>query len=195
MDVAFTSRPIAVTDVETTGVEPDTHEIIEIGLILVDQASLTILDTLDVKVKPQHIERASATALTLNGYNQDEWRSAMSLQEAMSTYAEKTINSIFCSQNVTFDWSFIQRAFKLTGVTNSMDYHRLDLFTASWVFLRGIGFDRFNLDVVAEHLKIGRESYPHRAIGGARTAYEVLKRLLTCGCQIEKLPGGELGRS
>jgi oligoribonuclease (3'-5' exoribonuclease) len=75
----FTSRPIAVTDVETKGLEPDIHEIIEIGLILVDQPSLTILDMLDVKVRPEHIERASEAALALNGYNQQEWRSAVSL--------------------------------------------------------------------------------------------------------------------
>ena len=186
MGVVFTSRPIAVTDVETTGLEPDIHETIEIGLILVDQSSLTILDMLDVKVRPEHIETASEDALALNGYSEEEWRSAVSLRQAMSMYAEKTTNSIFCSQNVTFDWSFLQHAFRLTDVRNSMDYHRLDLFTASWVLLRGTGLDRFNLDEVAEHLGVGREPYPHRAIGGARIAYEVLRRSLMCGCKLER---------
>jgi DNA polymerase III epsilon subunit-like protein len=92
-------------------------------------------------------------------------------------YAGKTTTSIFCSQNPTFDWSFIHYAFRVTGVRNSIDYHRLDLFTISWLLLRSTGLARFNLDVVAEHLGIGREPFPHRAIEGARMAYEVLRRL------------------
>ena len=126
-------RPIAITDVETTGLDFAIQEIVEIGLVVIDQQTLEILNTLDVKVKPEHIETADDFALKVNGYNKTDWKDAITLKEAMSIYGEKTKGAIFCAHNVTFDWSFIFEVFKKTGVKNQMDHHRIDLFTMIWM--------------------------------------------------------------
>lgn len=173
---------IAVTDIETTGLDFKTHEIVEIGLLVVDQSSFEIVDSLDVKVRPEHIGTASESALTLNGYNEFDWKDSISLNDAMSLYSLKTANAIFCAHNVTFDWSFIMEAFRVTGVENKLDYHRLDLYTMAWLILRNSGLERFKLNKIASFLEIEEEPVPHRAIKGARTACEVLKRLLTFRC-------------
>jgi DNA polymerase-3 subunit epsilon len=170
---------IAITDLETTGTDPRLHEIIEIGLILIDQHSLIILDSLDLKVKPEHIETASESALKLNGYNAIDWQDSISLKETMELYSHKTSGALFCSHNVTFDWSFINEAFHITGVENKMDYHRLDLFTMAWVLLRKSNIEKFSLDKISSFLGLEEEQIPHRAINGARKAYEVLKRLVS----------------
>ncbi|MBI3632114.1 MAG: 3'-5' exonuclease [Candidatus Vogelbacteria bacterium] len=172
-------RPIAITDVETTGLDPTTHEIVEIGLILVNQQTLEIIDTLDVKISPEHLGTATESALKLNGYNTTEWLNALALQTAMSLYGEKAKDAIFCSHNVTFDWSFIFEGLKKTGVRNLMDYHRVDLFTMAWMKLRNSGLEKFNMNEVAKHLGITEEPMPHRAINGAMTAYEIYKRLVS----------------
>jgi DNA polymerase III alpha subunit (gram-positive type) len=178
----FLSRPIAITDLETTGVDPRIHEIVEIGLLVVDQRSLGIVDTLDVKVRPQHVERASETALLLNGYNEDDWKNAWNLREALFLYGEKTHDAIFCSHNVTFDWSFINEAFRITGIENRLNYHRLDLFTMAWALLRKSDLEEFNLNKVAAYLGVNEEPIPHRAINGATTAYEIFRRLVSIRC-------------
>lgn len=172
-------RPIAITDVETTGLDPTIQEIVEIGLVLVSQQTLEIIDTLDVKVQPEHPETATEFALKLNGYNATDWQNALTLQAAMSLYSEKTKDAIFCAHNVTFDWSFILEAFKKTGVKNLMDYHRVDLFTMAWMKLRNSGLEKFNMNEVAKHLGIPEEPMPHRAINGTMTAYEIYKRLVS----------------
>lgn len=120
--VSFRRRPLAITDLETTGLDPKIHDILEIGLIVVDQVSLAILDTLELKVRPEHIETASPSALLLNGYNERDWCNAVSLKEAMLAYSSKSAGAVFCSHNVTFDWAFSAEAFSRTGVKNEMDY-------------------------------------------------------------------------
>ena len=170
---------IAITDLETTGIDFKMHEIIEIGLILIDQHSFEILDSLDLKVRPEHIETASEDALKLNGYNASEWKNSINLKEAMEIYSHKTSCALFCSHNVTFDWSFINEAFGITGVENKMDYHRLDVFTMSWMLLREPNIAGFSLDSISLSLGLETEPIPHRAINGARKAYEVIKKILS----------------
>jgi DNA polymerase III alpha subunit (gram-positive type) len=170
-------RPLAFTDVETTGLDSGTHEIVEIGMILVEQKSLRIIDTFEVKVHPLHIETASEFALKLNGYNPEEWRFALSLEYAMELYADKTKSAIFCAHNVTFDWAFIDAGFKKSGVNNLMDYHRIDLFTAAFRELRNSGLQKFNQNEVAKFLGIPEEPLPHRAINGVWTAYHIYRHL------------------
>lgn len=170
-------RPIAITDVETTGLDPQKHEIVEIGLVLIDQETGEVIDTLDIKVRPEHIETADEVALKLNGYNEADWQDAASILEAIALYGEKAQNAIFCSHNVTFDWSFILEAFKRAGLKSSLDYHRLDLFTLIWSKTRDSNIESFNLSRVAQFLGLPEEPLPHRAINGARTAHEIFKRI------------------
>jgi DNA polymerase III alpha subunit (gram-positive type) len=173
-------RPVAITDIETTGLDPTIHEIIEVGLILINQQTLEIVDSLNVRVQPSHLETATEFALKLNGYNAADWQNALTLQEAMRLYGEKTKDALFCAHNVTFDWSFILEGFKKTGIKNLMDYHRIDLFlfTMAWIKLRNSGLEKFNMNEVAKCLGIPEEPIPHRAINGAMTAYEIYKQLL-----------------
>ena len=67
------NRNIAIVDLETTGLDEQLHEIIEVGMVVVNQKTLEIIDTLDMKVRPTHPETASAKALEVNGYNEEDW--------------------------------------------------------------------------------------------------------------------------
>ena len=169
---------IAITDLETTGLDFAIHEIIDIGLLVVDSVTLQVTNKLDIRVKPTHLDTATEEAMRINGYNETDWKDAVSLEEAMKLYAEKTPTAIFLAHNVTFDWSFINEAFRSTKVKNLMDYHRLDLYTISWFLLKSTKIKGFNLNKIANFLGIPEEPMPHRAINGATTAYEVFKKLV-----------------
>ena len=186
MSDSLTSRSIAITDIETTGLNPKLHEILEIGLLVIDQQSFQVIDTLNFKIKPEHIEAASQESLAVNGYKESDWKDAITLNEAMRVYSDKTKKAIFCSHNVTFDWSFINEAFSQTGVANQMDYHRLDLLTIAWTALANKSVRFFNLNRLASYLGIPEEPTPHRAINGARTAYEVFKKLVSMNKDFER---------
>ena len=177
MDKNFLLRPLAITDVETTGLDPELHEIVELGVVVVDQKTFRILSIFNTKVTPGHIETASPKALRINGYREEDWEDAWSLDTAMGRYAEETKGAVFCAHNVTFDWSFISRAFAKTRVECKMDYHRIDLLTLAWWVLRERGLKKFSLRDIAGFLGISPEPMPHRAIHGAMLAYLVLKKL------------------
>lgn len=171
-------RPIAFTDVETTGLDASRHEIIELGLVVIDQKTLSIIDALDLKIAPEHIETASPKALEINGYAPADWEGATSLDAAMRAYSDKTAEAMFSAHNITFDWAFISTAFTKTGTSNHMDYHRLDLLTMAWFALRNRGAEKLNLNAVAKFLGVPEEPLPHRAINGALLGYQVFCKLV-----------------
>ena len=173
----YLDRPIAVTDVETSGLIAGHHEIVEIGLVLVDQKSFKILNAYEVKTKIDHPERFDEKARELNGYNEADWADAKPLFKAMVCYNTLAKEAIFCSHNITFDWGFIDQAYKQIGLKNLMDYHRLDTPTMAWLKLMSRGLTSVSLDNVAKFLGLEPEPPIHRAINGAMLAYEVLKKL------------------
>ena len=174
----FKNRNIAITDLETTGLSVEKHEIIEIGLVLVSQPDLEIIETWETKVKPLHPETANKDAFRINGYTPLEWSNAISIQEAMMVYAQKTKDALFCAYNVLFDYPFIRKAFRETQVTNSMDYHGIDIPSLVWEKLRKTDHSRVKLSLTAEYLGVLQEPEVHRAINGAMSAYQVLKKLV-----------------
>ena len=187
---------MAITDIETTGFDADVHEIIEIGLVVVDQRSLKVLDEWSVKVRPQKIRTAAEKALKVAGYNKLDWVNAIGLKEAMQVYSKKTKTAVFVAQNSFFDWSFLSRAFKETGIEDYTDYHRADLFTIGWFTLSQLvlnslngskaskakklkGLRKFTLKDMCEYFGLEPEPMPHRALNGARKAHEIIRKLAT----------------
>jgi len=173
-------RKIAMTDLETSGDIPGEHEILEIGLVIFDPQTFKITDKWESKVKPEHIETAVKAALDYNGYNEKDWEGAISIKEAMQIYGEKTQNCIFCSYNVSFDWSFVNDACFRTGTLNSMstfeNHDRLDLLSIAWD--RGLKNESsFSLKTACKLFGIPPEPEPHSGLNGALTAYELFKKL------------------
>lgn len=174
----FKNRNIAITDLETTGLDLTKHEIIEIGLILIKQPSLEIIETLDIKVKPENIEKADPKALEINGYKYEDWLQAYTLKEAIKIYMSKVENSIFCAHNTSFDLPFIKQACLKTNISNTLDYHCIDIPTLAWFKFRNSELERINLSKIAEFLGLNPEPAIHRAINGAMLGYEVLKKIV-----------------
>lgn len=174
----FRTKNIAITDIETTGLDPLKHEIIEIGLVLIKQPGFEIIDTLDIKVKPENINQAAPEALELNGYKPEDWLDAVSLQEAMSKYLEKVVNAVFCAYNVSFDFPFLRQACVKTGLQMTLDYHSIDLPSLVWARYRKAGLDSLKLKKVAEFMGLQPEPEVHGAINGAMLNLELLKKLV-----------------
>lgn len=171
----FRDRPLAITDIETTGLDASMHEIIELAVLIVDQRSLKILDRYQTRIKPTHIRTAAKRALEVAGYAESSWRQAISLETALAIYADKAKGAVFCSYNVFLAYSFMDAGFKLTGIEDPTDYHRLDLFTVAWTRL---GLASPTLDSISKRLGITPEPLPRRAMEGAMKQLEVLKTLL-----------------
>lgn len=168
---------LAIIDLETTGLDAQKDEIIEIGMVLCNSRDFTILDTFDVKVKPEHPETGHPKAYEVNGYNEEEWKDAVTLRQALILLTEKAQKATMMSYNVTFDSAFLQAAFSQTGVEDTMHYLRLDLMTLAWGKLPHSRMASWSLKSVCTFLDIKPEPAVHRGANGAMKAYEVYRRL------------------
>jgi DNA polymerase-3 subunit epsilon len=173
------SRNIAITDLETTGFDPEFHEIIEIGLVVVHPDTLAVIDEFECKVKPEKIETADFEALKVNGYDPQEWKDAMSLYEALGEYQKKVVGAVFMAHPAVFDRSFLNAAFKKTGLSNPLHFHSLDLFSMAWPLLKSDPkVSSISLRSLCQRFGLEPEVTPHRAINGARIAHQIFLKLM-----------------
>lgn len=61
----FLDRPLAITDIETTGLDAQLHEIVELAVLVVDPRTLKLRDRYTAKVRPENIRRANKRACGL----------------------------------------------------------------------------------------------------------------------------------
>ncbi len=175
---------LAFIDTETTGFDPDTHELIEIGVVLVDQdwsgtkPTFKIVDEFDIKIKPNHIETADPVSLRVNKYDPIDWVLAYTLKEGMQILSDKTKDCIMVAHNLCFDAGFLDRAFKATSVVNTMHYLRIDTITMSFAKLHGRDdIDKYSLRTLCEYFKIENKN-AHTALADARALHTLYEKLV-----------------
>lgn len=169
---------LAFFDIETTGLDHNQHEIIEMGLVLTDVNPTKVLTEWEAKVKPLHLERAEPEALRINRYNPADWLFALDLKPALEALMEKAADATIITHNITFDWAFLQAALAQTGVPNRLHFHRLDLMSIAYAKLyKDPRVERFSLRSLAEYFNITNER-AHAALADTQTAYQIFLRLM-----------------
>jgi len=169
---------IAITDVETTGLDPCYNEVLEIGCVIIDKDTFEIIETFEVKIKPQFIDRMHPKAQECNGYKEEDWKDAVELKDAMQLYREKTQGAIFCSHNLVFDYVFIMESFKKAELTPGFGLYKLDTVSIAWSKIPHETMTGWSLKKVCERLNIPPEPEIHRGINGAMCCYEIYKKLM-----------------
>jgi DNA polymerase III epsilon subunit family exonuclease len=171
-------RPIFFYDLETTGLNPGIHEIIEIGAVLVSQPDFQVIKTYEAKVIPEHIETASPEALKINHYDPENWRDAIPLAQAMREISEMAQDSIPAGYNVTFDWAFIQAALNQVGMPDPFYYHRVDVMSIAFAKLyNDQTFAKYSLSELCGFYGITNRM-AHTALADAQATYEVFVAMM-----------------
>lgn len=165
-------KSIIIIDLETTGLDPQKHEIIEIGAVRAGTG-----ETFEVKVSPERPGDSDPDALRVNGYKEEDWIDAPTLKEALTLLNEFVGDDYphFMAYNATFDWTFLQKAYHDCDLAIPFDYRKLDLLTLAWAHKPHFG--KLNLGYVCNSLGIRPEPGVHRALNGAVCAHEVLKKI------------------
>ncbi|MEK7150628.1 MAG: 3'-5' exonuclease [Patescibacteria group bacterium] len=172
-------KNIAITDFEFTGLDPLQHEIIEVGVIVVDGKTMQEITRFEVKIKPTHLETASGESLAVAGYKEIDWENALTLQDALTKYLSITQNCIFAAWCSPYDWIFLLEAFKKTQLQNPFGHRSIDIFTVAYEKLKNNqNITGLGLSSLCTYFEIPKEPMPHRAINGAQSALEVYKKLL-----------------
>jgi DNA polymerase-3 subunit epsilon len=73
-----------------------------------------------MELKPERLEDAEEEALRINGYNEADWIFASSLENVLKDFNKKAEGCTFVSHNLVFDYNFIDKAYRKTGIENNM---------------------------------------------------------------------------
>lgn len=168
-------RPLIWLDIETTGLNPEQHEIIEF-------AAHRTTDGVEcrIKIKPEHPETAHPQALEVTGYTDEKWADAIPLKEALERIAAFAkgcdARPMSAGQNVNFDLGFLKAAFKAHGIKYPFHYHSVDTMTLAHEHLRLLGQKSISLDAVCDTLGISNEG-AHTALADVRRTKAVYHKL------------------
>lgn len=146
---------LAIVDVETTGLDPVEHELIDIGAIYAT-VNGEELGRFFIRVRPDHPERAAPQARAVNGYSPERWEALGAVSEAeaaarfLAFHDEMTQgrHALFTAYNAYFDRSFLDAFLRQHGSSfrAHFSYFILDLPSLAW----GAGIrDLKNADVAA----------------------------------------------
>ena len=132
---------MAHVDIETTGLVPGYHEMIDVGIVMTDLRGKEI-DRLFLRVMPNHPGRAQAGAVAVNGFSVERWneRGNITPEQAVDKIVDfhrrvaGDRHVLFVGYNAWFDLSFIDHLFRQQGKTwrNLYHYFVLDLPSMAW---------------------------------------------------------------
>lgn len=166
---------LAFIDIETTGLNRQKHEIVEIGLILVNRNNLEIIEEWDAKIKPQNLKKADPIALKLIQFSKEKWRYALEPKPALEQFSHKTADTILVAHNICFDRPFLEDSFLKWKVPIKWNYHSLD--TISLAYYKLAHNQKLKLSEIARILKIEQKK-AHSALDDAKTCYEIFRKLI-----------------
>jgi DNA polymerase III epsilon subunit-like protein len=154
---------LAIIDVETTGLDPDVHEMIDLGAIYVDLEGRE-LGRFFIRIAPEHPERITPGARAVNGYDPLRWQAlgaaepsqAVAAFQAFHAHAAQGRTLIFTAFNVAFDQAFLTRLLAREGGSfrDLFFYHTLDLPSMAW----GLGVTNPTSSALAAALGIPEET-------------------------------------
>lgn len=154
-----------VVDLETTGLDPNNDEIIEIGAIKIEGKE--IKDIFNKLVKPEKAITSTTTELT--GITQEMLNNELPIKPVLTQFASFIGGGTLVAHNANFDISFLKNNFK--KCLNK----ELDNSTACTLLIaRDIlpNLENHKLHTIARYFGI-EVANRHRAIGDAEITYQI----------------------
>lgn len=176
LDQPTHGQPLAaftVFDTETTGLNPETDRVIQIGAVRVVNGRRVPGERFDMLVAPGRAIPAASTAI--HGITDAMVADAASFAEAARAFHRFVGDSVIVAHNAAFDMAFLRRCGARHGV--AWDHSVLDTGDLSIALFDG-GEDH-TLDGICQRLGVTiPEDLRHTALGDAEATAEALCRML-----------------
>ena len=159
---------LTVIDTETTGLEPETQEIIEVAFIsyvISAEGDRYITKKYEAKIKPEALHLASEKALEVNGYSDEEWAGAPDAAQVLPTVCEAISKSnILLGQNLIFDLRFIESICKRNNLDMPEPPPYIDTKAMADVLRKNNIIKSSGMDYLCEHYQIQFSGRAHTAL-------------------------------
>lgn len=160
----------AVVDVETTGGNPKSASLTEIGVVIIEDGNIT--NYYQSLVKPNHSIPPQIESLT--GITNEMVQDAPSFESLLPSLQELFEDAVFVAHHVLFDYRFVKEAFKRVGV----DYNASKrLCTVRFSRLLFPDLKSYSLRSLCQFFQVYNDQ-PHRALSDAKATAEILLKLL-----------------
>lgn len=157
---------LAFVDVETTGLVPGWHEMVDLGVVMTDVDGRP-LDSLFVRIQPDHPERTAEGARAVNAFDSERWRELGALApgaaiDSLRTFHRRVAGDapvLLVAFNSQFDAAFVDHLFRSRDASWRELYHYfvLDIPSMAWA----LGYR--DLTGGALSRRLGVEDEPHVA--------------------------------
>jgi DNA polymerase III alpha subunit (gram-positive type) len=158
---------LAFVDVETTGLIPGYHEMIDLGLVMTDVEGVP-LDSLFLRIQPDHPERLSEGARDVNAFDAERWRELGALTPAAAVDSLVRFHRrvagdrsvLLVAFNSWFDAAFLDHLFRSQNSSwrSLFYYFVLDIPSMAWA----MGYRDLTGTELARRLGVPDE--PHVAV-------------------------------
>lgn len=184
----FKERRFMLVDTETTGFDEKKHQILQIGMLIIDNGE--VIDTLEIKIKHKEylVSPGAMKANKINLVEHDE--SAIDTKRAAEYILEFLRKNkaeeryITVGQNVNFDIRFLEEMFlkewKIKEFRELVGYRILDIMQLAMIRnLEGkISLEKQDLDTLLNALEITIQKGRHSAMVDCELELKVLNKLL-----------------
>lgn len=180
-------RDILLIDEETTGLDPERHEIIQLAAVLLDRRTLEEKAAFSSYISPRHWDRRQAEAMAVNRITKGRLKGAPSLVSAIREFDRRfDPQTLVLASYVSFnDMAFLKSAYRSCRLPWRFDHHVFDLWGLFYAYrakgnrLKPSGryFAGFGLESLKKEFAI-RSGKLHDALTDCRVEAEVLRGVL-----------------
>jgi len=176
----LSKRPLAFIDTETTGLNPQIHEVIEVAIV--KEYPDGRVEKYQTLIRPKDIEAAHPKALEINGYGKapERWEDAPYIEHVAKEIATRLKGCVIIGHNVGFDLKFLQSDFDREGLKYRLPYHKVDTVTLAYEHLVPCGLESLSMDKIRKFLGWSMTD-AHTAMKDAEDARRLYRLLHRCG--------------
>ena len=155
-------------DLETTGLNPKTDKIIEIGIVKVENNR--VVKEWETLVNPYR--KLEECIIELTGIRDEQLASAPGIEEALPILLETAGDFVLLGHSVLFDYSFIKKA----AVNQRMSFERNGIDTLKIARKYLADLESRSLPCLCRHYGISHTA--HRALHDAKATVELYRKLV-----------------
>jgi|SRR3989338_4342077 len=179
------SKDLLIIDLETTGLDLDKHEIIQIAAVLLDRKTLKEKASFSSFVKPKDWDKRDPEAMAVNKISFSALKGAPTLAQVVKKFNKefKASEVITANYGGILDFTFLRAAYKKNGLRYPFDYHVFNIWPLCYSYIAQNGkftskkkFPGFGLEDLAKKFKLSAQT--HNALDDCRLEAEVLRKII-----------------